>query len=117
METNAGLISECIVPGTPYVVNNSIKQRMADCDEVFLQTNANGNLLNSSIIVRMNLFPDNFDDGNGPFKSIEILSNACVARISFPDGVYRNLASIYYTKSTIYTHLERPSMNKANSLF
>lgn len=82
---DAGPLSEWIVPGTPYVANNSGKQRIAECDNVSSQANANGNLLYSSIIVNLNLLLDNFDDGNGHSKCIDILSKDYVTQTSFPD--------------------------------
>ena len=84
VDTNPDHLSECIVLGVPKVANNSLYIFIAVLEEVSLTGNAQGNRLYSSTIVNMYLFPDDFDLGKGPLKSIAILSRGCVARISFP---------------------------------
>ena len=84
VDRNPDPLSECIVLGVPKVANNSWYIFIAVLDEVSLQANAQGNLLNSSTIVNMYLFFEVFDFGKGPLKSTAILSKGCVARINFP---------------------------------
>ena len=87
VDRNPDPLSECIALGVPKVANNSWYIFIAVLDEVSLEANAQGNLLNSSTIVDMYQFFDPFDLGKGPLKSTAILSKSCLARINLPGVV------------------------------
>ena len=66
--------------------NKVVKQDITDCEETFLQGNANGKRLNSSITTSKNGL-QHLDD-IGPLKSMEILSQG---RVAFMSGVLSGL--------------------------
>ena len=72
LDMNPDPLSEGIFPGVTKVEKILFKHLVAVSVEVSLHGNANGNLLNSSTIVRINRFSENVNLGNGPLKSTDM---------------------------------------------
>ena len=79
-----------MLPGGPNIVEKFLRHSIAVLVDVSLHGMAHGNLLNSSTIVRINLFSKYFDLGNGPLKSIDNLSIGWVALIKVPGMGLKN---------------------------
>ena len=68
---NPDPLSEWMLPGVPNIVKILLRHLITVLVDVSFHGMAHGNLLNSSTIVRINLFSEYFYLGNGPLKSID----------------------------------------------